>query len=540
LPLHLIHKMRDIISIFATCARLTPVIALVCLSVLPSSAAEIDVRAGDGVVALHWKTAQFPADTLFQVFRASDADGPLILQNAAPSKRAEYLDNSVRNGTGYFYRIKFLHTSTNGWLNGKLFPARPEAFKDDEAFVGFIQRLAFDYFWYESDPVTGLTYDRTRAGSPASIAAVGFGLTGLGVGVERKWISRTDAVERTLRVLRTLWNGPQNNEKTGATGYKGWFYHFLKPNSATRAWKCEVSTIDTVLLLGGVIFAEQFYQEKNPQETEIRNLARSIMDRVDWQWVFTGRKLFGHGWFPETGKIKHFWEGYNEAMILYIFALGQEDSKIPEEAWQSWTRTYKWEKLYGQEFLTFPPLFGHQYSHCWIDFRDLQDSFMREKGSDYFKNSRSAVLAQQSYCVENPGNHAGYGTPLWGISASDGPPVKGRPTYSARGAPPSDNDDGTLMASVVGASMPFAPELCISTLKHLYYRLGKESLNVYGFGSAYNLSKQWWSDEVIGIDQGAMLLMIENYRSGFVWKIMRDHPVVRRGMERAGFRSRTD
>lgn len=408
--------------------------------------------------------------------------------------------------------------------------------ESNDAFLDRMQRAAFDYFWNEANPTNGLIRDRTTPDSKCSIAAVGFGLSALNIGVDRGWIPRAAARQRVLTTLRTFMQGAQGAEAEGVIGHHGWFYHFLEMGSARRAWRCELSSIDTALLLAGVLDAQEFFSRREPEERAIRDLAQKLVDRVDWGWMTNGKDTFTMGWHPEKGFLESRWVGYNEAMILYLIALGaSEDSDASKSQapirWEAWTSGYKWRQHHGFEFVEFAPLFGHQYSHCWVDFRGIVDAAMRPRGIDYFENSRRATLAQRAYCIANPGGFPNYGPLEWGLSACDGP--KG---YAARGAPPAENDDGTLAPTAVGGSIPFAPEVCIPTLRHWERTYGKRLWGRYGFRDGFNRKGDWWATDTLGIDQGAILIMAENHRTGAVWRRMKSNRVIRRGLERAGFR----
>ena len=431
------------------------------------------------------------------------------------------------------------------------------------ALVDDLERRTFDYFWELGNPVNGLVPDRWPTPSASSIAAVGFGLTAYGVGVERGWISREQAVDRTLATLRFFARAPQGRNARGASGYRGFFYHFLDMDSGTRAGENEVSTVDTALLLGGVLFAQSYYDGDDRREAEIRRLADKIYGRVEWPWAQERGAAISMGWTPEHGMIAYDWKGYNEAILVYILALGSPTHPVEEDAWAAWTATYDrtWGRFQGQEHLSFPPLFGHQYSHVWIDFRGIQDAYMRGRGIDYFENSRRAALSQQAYAEDNPLEWEGYGKRVWGLTASDGPidatfEYKGEArlfrTYTARGAGIEYVlDDGTIAPTAAAGSIAFAPEIAIPAIEAMHERYGKAIYGEYGFLDAFNPSFTfteaklqhgrivpgvgWVDGDYLGIDQGAIVLMIENYRSDFVWRVMRRNPHLRRGLERAGF-----
>ena len=400
----------------------------------------------------------------------------------------------------------------------------------DDALLEAIQHASFSYFREQANPSNGLVRDRSRADSKCSIAAVGFGLSAWCIAVERGWASRQEAASRVDATLQSLLRGPQGSAADGIMGYRGWFYHFLEMDSGLRTWKCELSSIDTALLLAGTIDASVFFDGTHALEARIRSAARALLARVDWRWMCNGSDVLSMGWHPESGFIARHWVGYNEAMILYLLALGTPDNPLPSLAWDGWTRGYLLAHHHGQRYVDFAPLFGHQCSHGWIDFRGKADPWMRSAGLDYFENSRRAVLAQQAYCTANPRGHAGYSANLWGITACDGP--RG---YAARGAPPAENDDGTLAPTAMVASLPFAPEVVMPSIRHLHQEWGARLWTRHGYRDAFNPGKDWVAEDVLGIDQGPMILMIENHRTGSTWRRMASHPVIRRGLRRAGF-----
>lgn len=414
-------------------------------------------------------------------------------------------------------------------------PAPLPVVRSDEEFLDVLQRTAFQYFWEHANPDNGLVRDRSTPTSKCSIAATGFGLSALPVGIDRGWITRAAGRARVLTTLRTLARLPQGPAAEDVAGHRGWFYHFLEMETGLRAWKCELSSIDTALLLAGVLDAAQYFTDPQPDEVEIRRLASLLLERVDWHWMRNGADSLSMGWHPEKGFIGTHWVGYNEAMILYLLGLGVEKEPLEASAWAAWTSGYVWTTQYGQSFVEFPPLFGHQYSHVWVDFRGLADPWLQARGIDYFENSRRATLAQHAYALDNPMGWQGYGPFAWGLTACDGPGRGRFRDYSARGAPPVEFDDGTLAPTAVGASVPFAPDICLPTLRHYFDAFGDRLWTRYGFRDAFNLEANWWGPDVLGIDQGPILLMLENHRTGRVWSRVTRHPVIQRGLRRAGF-----
>lgn len=438
----------------------------------------------------------------------------------------------------------------------------------ERAFLDTLSRRTFDFFWETTNPRNGLTPDRWPTKSFSSVAAVGFALTAYPIGVEHGWVTRDAARDRVLTTLRFFWRAPQGSQSTGVTGYKGFFYHFLDMDTGLRFDRVELSTIDTALLLAGALTCRQYFDRDDAGDREVRALADSIYGRVDWQWARDSGVAVTMGWRPDPaqhqndrGFIASRWHGYNEAMILYVLALGSPTHSLDQAAWTEWTKTYRWDRFHGQEYLQFAPLFGHQYSHVWVDFRGIQDAYMRGRGIDYFENSRRATLAHRAYATANPGGWRGYGPDAWGLTASDGPldstlVIDGRPrtfhTYWARGAGADElNDDGTLPPTAVGGSIPFAPEVTIPTLVSMRMRYGDPLFGRYGFVDAFNPTLRiagprlrhghivdgiaWFDTDYLGIDQGPILAMVENWQSDFVWKLMRRDRDIVRGLCRAGF-----
>jgi hypothetical protein len=428
------------------------------------------------------------------------------------------------------------------------------------AFLDTLASRTFFWFWDLADPATGLTPDRWPTRSFASIGATGFGLTAYPIGAERGWVTREAAARRTVNTLAFLWRARQDSSVAGVIGYRGFYYHFLDPPTGNRFEDVELSTIDTALLLGGVLFCQSYFDRSNAVEDSVRALADSIYFRVDWRWASVRPPTISLGWKPGEGHLPWDWGGYNEAMILVLLALGSPTHPVDSAAWSKWTAGYKWGSFHGQEHVGFAPLFGHQYSHVWVDFRGIHDGYMRVKGIDYFENSRRATLAQRAYAAANPSQFRGYGERLWGLTACDGPldesvAIDGRQrtfrTYSARGASFTEvNDDGTVSPTAAGGSIAFAPEVVIPVLHAMSQDYGELAFGRYGFVDALNPTLRqkvalrhgvvdpelgWFDTDYLGIDQGPILAMIENHRSGLVWKTMRRNPHLVRGLQRAGF-----
>ena len=427
--------------------------------------------------------------------------------------------------------------------------------------LGKLARQTFDWFWDVGDHTTGLVPDRWPTKSFASIASVGFALTAYPIGVSRGWISRAQARERTLNTLRFFDTAPQGPEATGKAGYKGFFYHFLKMEDGTRFGTTELSSVDTALLMGGILFAAQYFDGADAQEAEIRTLADRIYSRVDWQWMLGKGPFVSMGWHPEKGFIPAQWDIYNEAMLLHILAFGAPRYPLDPSLWTRLAARFdkSWGTHWGEEHLHFSPLFGHQYSHLWIDFRGIKDRYIATRGIDYFENSRRAVKAQRNYAIENPKGWDAYGPNMWGLTACDGPgdfkqavggKIREFYSYSARG--PGERDDGTIAPTAAAASIAFAPELVLPCLAEMEKRYGSAIIGKYGFWDSFNPSLTsaepnqlrhgkivpdvgWVDGDYIGIDQGPILGMIANHEDDFVWNIMHKSAPIIRGLKKAGF-----
>jgi len=414
---------------------------------------------------------------------------------------------------------------------GLVGPARAQG---TAALLDTLQHSAFNFFWNEVNPANGLIRDRNQAGSTfSSIASVGFGLSAIGIGIDHGWITRAQGRGRVSTTLRTFYNGPQGTTAVGKIGYKGFFYHFLDMNTATRfSTDVELSTIDTALLFAGMLDARQYFDNAtDTTEIAIRAMADSLYQRADFNFMRNFNTGIMMGWKPSFGFLGYGqWIGYNEAMILYILALGSPSYAVPTNAWSAWTSGYHYDTLYGYSFVTCPPLFTHQYSHCWIDFRNIADAFMRTKGHDYFENSRRATLAQRNYCIANPSGWSGYSANLWGLTAGDGPTG-----YTARGAPPAQNDDGTITPTAAISSIVFTPDESIAFIQNMWNNYRPSVWGPYGWKDGFNLSKSWVGTDVIGIDQGPILVMIENYLNGKPWQRVMSYAPIQTGLARADF-----
>ncbi len=398
--------------------------------------------------------------------------------------------------------------------------------RQHEAFLDDLQKRSFRYFWEQADPQTGLVPDRARVdGSSlppshqnvASIAATGFGLSAMCIAADRNWIKKPEALERTRNTLRFF--------GTRAFQQRGWFYHWMDSKTGERRWNSEVSSIDTALLLAGVLTVRQCFRD----DPEIVRLASDIYRRVDFRWMLNGDpRLLSHGWKPETGFLGPRWDTYSEDTILYLLAIGSPAYPISPASWQAlWRDRYRYE---GHAYFTTigVPLFMHQYAHAWIDYRNRRET--TGDRIDYFSNSVAATLAHRAFCVNLRYDFSHFGPDVWGITASDS--AKG---YLAWGGPPRDPDiDGTVVPSAAGGSLMFTPEFSSRALLTMHEKYGAKIYGRYGFVDAFNPKTGWIDTDVIGINAGIILLSAENMRSENVWRWFMQNPEIPLAMQRIG------
>ena len=389
----------------------------------------------------------------------------------------------------------------------------------DDNLLDEIQRTSFDFFWNEAHPKTGQVKDRSLANGHdtremSSIAATGFGLTSLCVGDRRGFGKSADILNRVRDTLRFLANDLPN--------VHGFYFHFIHMDDGRRWEKCELSSIDTSLLLCGVLTARQYFADQ-----EIKDLATKIYERVDWPWMLNGGSTLSMGWLPESGFLSARWEHYCELMMIYLLAIGSPTHKISPESWSAWTRPVI--KYQGIEYISGnDPLFTHQYSHAWFDFRNKRDAY-----ADYFDNSIKATRAHKLFCLSLHDRFPDYSEDLWGISASDY--VKG---YTAWGGPPPQGPiDGSIVPCATGGSLAFLFEDCMRVLRNIRGPYKGKAWAHYGFVDAFDPLTGWYDQDVLGIDLGITMLMAENHRTGLVWDIFMKNPEARTAMQKAGFRS---
>lgn len=389
--------------------------------------------------------------------------------------------------------------------------------------LALVQRKAFDYFWFEAHPKTGLVKD--RAGNArgddyavASIAATGFGLAALAVGVERGWVERASGEERALRTLRFIHQHLAHEH--------GWFYHFIDWKTGQRVWNCEVSSIDSALFIAGALLAGQCFGG------EIQAEAQALYARMDFHWMLTDggarpdERLIGHGWKPESGFLKSRWDQYSEHLLLNLLALGSPTHPVPETCWDAWERNQG--EYAGHKTFACGPLFTHQYSQAFVDFRGQRDRL----GHDYFDSAVQATLANRQFCIDQAGRWKTYGPNVWGLSACDKPGGG----YEAYGAPPGRIvQDGTVAPWATVAAITATPELALEAIGHMHNQYGARLWGRYGFSNGFNVDRDWFAADVIGIDLGAALLLIENHQTGFVWRQFMAIPHIQQAMHKAGF-----
>jgi hypothetical protein len=391
--------------------------------------------------------------------------------------------------------------------------------KEDDEFLEELEKANFWYFWEQSNPSTGLVKDRCNArgsdaGIVASIAATGFGLTALCIGAHRGFVSALDARRRVVDAFNFLWDT--------MPAHRGFYHHWANTNTGERIWDSEVSSIDTAILLCGVLCCRRYFSYP-----AIERLAAAIFNRVDWRWLSEDTSLLPHGWRPEVGFLPYRWDFYSELMMLYLLGMGSSTHPLPDEAWHSWNRTvFEYDGL--RYIGSYAPLFVHQYSQAWFDFRNKRDKY-----ADYFRNSSIATEVHRRFCLELASRFPDYSDDLWGITSSDS-----KHGYVVWGGPPEIGPiDGTAVPSAPAGSLPFLPQPTLRVLKSIRKKYGSKVWSRYGFINAFNPRTGWYDTDAIGIDTGITMLMAENLRTGFVWDLFMKNPEVRRGLARAGFRN---
>jgi hypothetical protein len=387
----------------------------------------------------------------------------------------------------------------------------------DEQLLDEIQRRAFDFFWSEASQASGQVKDRAVAsgrGSErmSSIASTGYGLAVLCVGDRRGFGKSSDIRERVRTTLKFLLHMPHVH---------GFFYHFIDMNTGARWERSELSSIDSSILLCGVLMARQYYPDP-----EIQDLATQIYERVEWPWMMNDGPTMSMGWNPESGFLNARWNHYCELMMIYLLAIGSPTHPISPKTWDAWSRpkiSYQ-----GIEYISGDdPLFTHQYSHAWFDFRNQHDAY-----ADYFDNSVKATRAHKLFCLSLRDKFPDYSEDLWGISSSDY--VGG---YTAWGGPPPQGPiDGSIVPCATAGSLPFLFADCMRVQRTIRSRFGDKAWTRYGFVDAFNPLTGWYDRDVLGIDLGITMLMAENHRSGLVWEVFMKNPEAKSAMDKVGFK----
>jgi hypothetical protein len=435
--------------------------------------------------------------------------------------RRELLRLGVR--AGVFVPFAEYTRPHSAWMLGAqtappvIAPQGTAFYQVDEVLLEAMEKANFRYFWEQANPYTGIVRDRCNATTPdksdlGSIAATGFGLTALCIGDERGYVAHQAARDRVLNAMRFLWKMPN---------HRGFFYHWANVNSGERLWDSEVSSVDTAILLCGVLTCRQHFQH-----SEISDLAYEIFDRVDWTWLSEDTHILPHGWTPESGFLQFRWDNYSEMMMMYLLGLGSSSHPLPAETWTAWKRvTFEYDDI--RYIGSFAPLFVHQYSQAWFDFRNKRDQY-----ADYFQNSIIATEVHRRFCMDLASQFPDYSESFWGITASDS--ARG---YVAWGGPPATGPiDGTVVPCAAAGSLPFLPQPAVSVLETMKNRYGQRAWTQYGFVDAFNPLTNWYDSDVVGIDTGISMIMAENARTGYVWDTFMKNPETVRGMDRAGFK----
>ncbi|CAN5522263.1 glucoamylase family protein [soil metagenome] len=443
--------------------------------------------------------------------------GAMVIAAPTPHAMAQEHQAAQTSATSASQKLA-LHNRT--YEDPTSVPGKTVFSAEDEKFLDDLQRRGIQFFMDEQHPETGLMPDRSRAAggasnNVASIASVGFGLTSMCIGVERGWVKRDDAYERSLRVLKFLRDkAPQEH---------GHFYHFLDMGTGKRVWNCEVSNIDTAILMAGVLTVRQYFPD-----TELSALANELYERVEWPWLMKENHLLSMGFKPESGFLEAEWSGYSEGPVLItLLGMGSKTHPLPPATWGAWKRdrviTYD-----GLTFIACPPLFTHQYPQCWFDLRGQRDD-----QANYFRNGQLATIAQRQWTIDELSKrYKSYNQNIWGLTASD---YKGG--YTAWGGPPAQGPiDGTVVPAAAAGSLAFTPRICIDALKAMREQYGEKGYVKYGFVDAFNPGTGWYNADVIGIDLGPSVLMAENARSAFVWKLFMSSPEAKAALKAADFR----
>jgi hypothetical protein len=401
-------------------------------------------------------------------------------------------------------------------LHPAVLPAPSTLSPQDDQFLDQLERANFLFFYEQTNPTTGLTKDRCNVrakdtSTVASIASTGFGLTAMCIALKRGFISPAEARLRVIRALSFIWHKLPT--------HRGFFFHFADINTGERVFESEVSSVDTAILLCGVLTCRQCFHDH-----DIEQLAHAIFERVDWTWIAEDTTLLSMGWTPELGFISSRWSRYSELMMMYLLGMSSSSHPLDKSTWFAWKRTiFEYDGL--QYIGAFAPLFVHQYSQAWFDFRDKRDQY-----ADYFQNSIIATDAHRIFCLELRSEFPDYADDLWGITASDS-----KNGYVVWGGPPAMGPiDGTVVPCAAGGSIPFLPANTMRVLHNIHDHY-PNAWGRYGFIDAFNPLTGWYDTDVIGIDTGITMIMAENARTGYVWEMFMKNPEAQLGMKIAGF-----
>ena len=456
------------------------------------------IASGDKSVILHWEPNSWTNPISgYNVYRSLTPTGPFVLQDTTTPTTPGISDVTVANGQVYYYQVTTVLANGQETVPSAMVSTVPQPFANDDAFLDYVQQASFSFYWYDSNPDNGLSPEANDSKS-AEIFGSGFALTAIGIGIDHGWITRAQGVARVITTLNTFLNGQQGPDATGMVGYNGWFYGVLGMTNAVRSGTAGLSDIDTAFLLCGILYAKQYFDGTNSDETTIRTMADAIVNRVDWYWMAQGtnKDWLPGDWSPESGFSAVNWGGYSEGMIMYQLGLGAATNPLPTSAWGNWTKSYRWITNYNtQGYLSFPSGFMYNFGQCWTDLRHVADAYMTNKNCTYFENSRHMVIAHRNYCSLNPSNWPAYGSNCWGLNPSQDAGVNGLPTWSGHGVPPNSSyvDDGTIAPCVAGSAIAFAPEYAVPCLRNMYDTYRTNIWIECGFCDAFNLRVPWFA-----------------------------------------------
>ena len=406
-------------------------------------------------------------------------------------------------------------------LPARLFSFDPSLYRftpDEDAFLEELEKTTFLYFWEQANPKTGQVEDRGGADggklrNASSVAATGFGLTALAIAANRAWEEEAALRDRVRVTLGFALRNVQHQH--------GFLYHFVNAETGQRILQSEVSPIDTCLFLCGTLTCKAYFAD----DPEIQQLATELYERVDWTWMLHGGQTLAMGWMPELGFLRSRWDSYSELMMMYLLGMASRSHPLPPTVWNSWQRP-QFEFSEIAYIGAHAPLFAHQYSHAWFNFRGIHDKY-----GDYFANSIVATKIHKMWCIELADRFADYSENLWGVSASDS-----EHGYTVWGGPPAmGRIDGSIVPCATAGSLVFLPKECVRVLQTIRERFGGRAWKRYGYVDAFNPLTSWDSLDVLGIDAGISIVMAENARSGFVWEQFRKNPEIDKALGLAGF-----